>query len=481
MDGASERPNVLLVCVDHWPGKLLGAAGHEFVQTPTLDQLCANGIHFTQAYSECPTCIPARRAMMTGLKAQSHGDRVFSGEMLMPEVPTLAQTFRDNGYQAYAVGKLHVYPQRDRIGFDDVILNEEGRHFSGEKRDDYELFLRREGFGGQEFAHGMSNNLYETRPWHLPEYAHPTNWAVREMCNVIDRRDPTRPAFWYLSFVGPHPPLAPLNDYLDMYRDIGVDMPFMGEWAEDDESLPYFIRQFKNQRGEYSEVETRMARRAFYAMCTHIDHQLRLVIGKLSEEGLLQNTIVMFTCDHGDMLGNHGMWAKPPMFEGSAKIPMLLMPQASAYERLGFGVKDERLAELRDVMPTLLDLCDLPIPEHVEGNSLVGDKKRDHLYCEHYEGAMAVRMVRHDKYKLIWYPAGNRFQLFDLDADPDELKDIYDNECCGGTIKAMKKMLLDNLWGNDHEWIQNGELVGMDAPEPKPFPNRGMSGQRGLR
>ena len=120
------------------------------------------------------------------------------------------------GYQAYAVGKLHVYPQRDRIGFDDVLLGEEGRLQYG-AIDDYELFLGDRGYAGQQFAHGMCNNDYLNRPWHLPEDCHVTNWSTQQMVRMIKRRDPTRPGFWYLSYCHPHPPLAPLQCYMDMY------------------------------------------------------------------------------------------------------------------------------------------------------------------------------------------------------------------------------------------------------------------------
>src|SRR5688572_284187 len=122
-----DQPNVLLICTDHWPAARLGVAGHPVIQTPTLDELARSGIRFTRAYSECPVCIPARRTLMTGVSPRTHGDRVFKETLPMPALPTLAQTFRQAGYQAYAVGKLHVYPQRNRIGFDEVILDEEGR------------------------------------------------------------------------------------------------------------------------------------------------------------------------------------------------------------------------------------------------------------------------------------------------------------------------------------------------------------------
>jgi hypothetical protein len=143
---------------------------------------------------------------------RTHGDRIYDETLRMPPVPTLAQTFRDAGYQAYAVGKLHVMPPRDRIGFDDVILEEDGRLQFG-SLDDYEIFLGDRGYVGQTFAHGMSNNEYWYRSWHLPEECHVTNWASQQMARTIKRRDPTRPALWYLSYRHPHPPLAPLQCY----------------------------------------------------------------------------------------------------------------------------------------------------------------------------------------------------------------------------------------------------------------------------
>ena len=118
------------------------------------------------------------------------------------------------------------------------------------------------------------------------------------------------------------------------------------------------------------ETQGRLARIGFYAQCTYIDHQIRLLIGMLREADILDETIVMFISDHGDMLGNHNLWAKPPMYEWSAKIPMILLPHAGE-TRAGASIRDDRLAELRDVMPTLLDLCGIAVPEKVEGQSLV--------------------------------------------------------------------------------------------------------------
>jgi arylsulfatase A-like enzyme len=474
------KANVLLICVDHWPGRLLGCLGHPTILTPTLDQMARNGVLFTNAYSTTPTCVPARRELFTGTFSRTHGDRVFSETLAMPKLPTIAHLFRQAGYQAFAVGKMHVYPQRDRVSFDDVILNEEGRHQFGLRADDYELFLAEQGYAGQEFTHGLCNNDYLTRTWHLPEYCHPTNWTVREMCKVIKRRDPTRPALWYLSFNHPHPPLAPLREYMEIYRGIEPDMPFMGEWAKDFSRVPYALNSRRDEPGKFNENAIRMARRAFYALCTHIDHQLRLVIGLLREEKLLDETVIVFTSDHGDMLGNHGLWAKGVFYEESAKIPLILIPTADD-SRVGHHRVDNRLAALADIMPTLLDLCGIPIAEAAEGLSLAGDRRRPYLYGEHYEGERATRMVHDGRHKLIYYAVGNHLQLFDLEADRDERHDLADDPSYAQVRKRLTQILVEKLYGSDREWLRGEELVGLPDREWKPQPNRGLSGQRGWR
>src|SRR5262245_35004284 len=121
------KPNVLFIMVDQWPGRLLGCAGHPVIETPTIDRLAALGTRYARAYSECPICIPARRTVMTGMTPRKHGDRTYRAQLPMPAgVPTLPAVFRGAGYQATAVGKLHVHPMRDRIGFDEAWLAEDG-------------------------------------------------------------------------------------------------------------------------------------------------------------------------------------------------------------------------------------------------------------------------------------------------------------------------------------------------------------------
>ena len=477
----ANRPNILLISTDHWPAALLGAAGHPMIQTPTLNSLARSGIRFTNAYAECPICIPARRTLMTGTTPRTHGARVFKEKLPMPELPTLAQTFREAGYQAYAVGKLHVYPQRDRIGFDDVILDEEGRSRYG-TGDDYETFLADQGYPGQQFLHGMSNNEYGWRPWHLPEQTHPTNWATRQLARTIKRRDPTRPAFWFLSYRHPHPPLVPLQIYLDLYRQLDLhrqpasDKPYMGDWIGGDS--PFAIRRRQARHEGMSDVQVRLARTAFYALCTQIDHQLRVLIGTLREEGLLDETILLFTSDHGDMLGNHGIWAKRLFYESAANIPMILVG-TDADEHVAVNRTDDRLVGWQDVMPTLLELVGIEIPETVEGISMVGEERREWLYGEVGEGGSATRMIHNGRHKLIYYPVGNRRQLFDLEDDPNELRDLSGSPAYQQVLIRLTEFLIGQLYGGDEAWAEGGQLIGLPDRAFVPGPNKWLSGQRG--
>ena len=469
-DGPAARPNVLFVTVDQWPGNLLGCAGHPVIETPTLDHLASIGTRFTQAYAECPICIPARRTIMTGTSPRRHGDRTFQPALPMPkDLPTLASVFSRHGYQTQAIGKLHVYPQRHRIGFDDALLAEEGRSALGGP-DDYEIFLADKGHPGQQFLHGMSNNEYGWRTWHLPEELHVTNWTTWAAARTIKRRDPTRPALWHVSYTAPHPPLVPLESYFARYRGREIDEPYVGTWAVDREKLPYPLRLTRDYWRHLSPVELADARRAFYALCTHIDHQLRIIIGTLREEGILDNTIILFASDHGDMLGNHGFYAKRLMYEDSAKVPMILVGAAKD-ERVGTGVLDDRLAGLQDIMPTLLDLCGLPVPETCEGRSMVRDARRETLYCEALEGARAMRMIHDGRHKLIWYPAGSHFQLFDLAEDPKEMSDLADDPRHRDIMRGLQDRLRDELYGEDLRALEGEDFVPIPVPPEPSRPN----------
>jgi len=252
-------------------------------------------------------------------------------------------------------------------------------------------------------------------------------------------------------------------------------MPYAGDWASGD--LPYNA-QGVQARNVYSEREVRWARRAFYALCTHIDQQIGSLIGTIREEGILDNTIIMFTSDHGDNLGNHGMWAKQNFYEGSANVPMIVVGKAGD-DRLPFGTTDTRVTGLQDVMPTLLALAGIETPAHCDGRSMVTDDARDYIYGEFGEEAHSSRMIRDDRYKLIWYPCGNHVQLFDLDNDPQELTDLGQNPDHADTIARLFALLRTESYGSDTKWWDGDTPIGEEGRTFHPGPNRGLSLTRG--
>jgi arylsulfatase A-like enzyme len=250
----------------------------------------------------------------------------------------------------------------------------------------------------------------------------------------------------------------------------------MGDWMRG--APPYALQAVRDFWAHVKPEHVPAIQRAFMALCTHIDHQLRLVIGTLREEGLLDDTVILFTADHGDMLGGHGLWAKRLYYEDSARVPTLLVgPKDDA--RTKPGTVDERLVGLADVLPTLLHYAGVDVPAHAEGMSMVGEARRAVFVGACREDASATRMATDGRHKLLWYPCGNLFQLFDLQADPRELHDRADDPALAEIRATLEKALVEAAWGADLGWISDGRLMGMPARPFRSSPNRGLSGQRG--
>jgi arylsulfatase A-like enzyme len=179
------------------------------------------------------------------------------------------------------------------------------------------------------------------------------------------------------------------------------------------------------------------------------------------------------------MLGKHGLWAKRLFYEESAAIPLLLCG-ARGDGRVPGNACDDRLVGLQDVMPTLLDLAGIDTPDTVQGLSMVGEERRPHLFGEIGNGASSTRMVHDGRHKLIYYPVGNRVQLFDLEDDPEELRDLAEAPECAAVRQRLEQILAGELYGGDEAWVRDGKLVGLPDQEWVPRTgNRGLSGQRG--
>ncbi|WP_315915043.1 arylsulfatase [Arthrobacter sp. lap29] len=478
------KPNVILICVDEWRGDCLGAEGHPYLQTPHLDELAGGGARFRHGYSATPTCVPARVALFTGQSQERHGRVGYQEGVKFDEVHpiTLQGEFRKAGYQTQAIGKLHVYPERSRVGFDDVILHDGFLHFARKENrrdfkffDDYVPWLRRQpGVTADEeyFDHGAGCNSTVARPWDKAERLHPTSWLGSQTVEWLYRRDTTVPFFLYLSFHRPHPPYDPPAWAMEMYLDLPAFKRRVGDWEHHFESVRrdgYHQTSF----GTLPEAVTHRARAGYYGLMTQIDLQLGRIFEALNEFGLADDTVIAFTSDHGEMLGDHDFYRKSVGYEGSARVPFIVAPAPNDPRALRGTVVDE-VVELRDIMPTLLELANVPVPESCDGKSLVrflrqtpsgaepaGDVEpwREWLHGEHVYFDQSLQWVTDGHVKYLWASEWGTEELFDLDADPEEMHNLAPLPEYAPLLALWKSRLIADLTGREEGFVHDGELV----------------------
>jgi len=469
-ESTDSRPNILFICVDQWRADALSFAGHPVAETPHLDRLAHEGINFTQAYAATPTCVPARATIFTGLSPRHTGFVGYNDHIDWRYDVTLPGLLADAGYHTQCVGKMHTSPARNLMGFHNVILHDGYLHRERAKRDDYGLVddytpWLRERLGPQAdyIDTGVGCNGYAARPWLYDEMLHPTSWVTSQSIDFLRRRDPTKPFFLMMSYHRPHPPLDPPQSFLDRYLAKALPDPVMGDWAPD--ALPV--------RGLDSPVPTDAAqrdyaRRAYYAQISHIDYSLNRMFQALYENGVLDNTAIVFTSDHGEMLYDHNHVAKGLPFDSSARLPFILrLPKSADVHQAGRASQQMRqvdqVIELRDLLPTFCDLAGVAVPDHIDGRSILPlvrgetDGWRPYLHGEHFLQADSNQWLTDGREKYVWFSQSGRELLFDLENDPDELHDLSGEE--SQRVEWWRARLAEELAGREEGFVQNGALV----------------------
>ena len=469
----SFRPNIVLYMTDQHRGDCLGIEGHPLLQTPYLDEVATGGARFRRAYTACPVCIPARRTLMTGRRPASHG--VIMNYDTRLDGPTLPGELASAGYQTHLVGKLHLWPHRKLYGFASADWSDGPRH-GGD--DDYARFLRREApsIPHPATAGGQNINGWVSRPWHLDERLHFSNWCADRAIDFLERRDPTLPFFLKVSFFHPHQPCTPPAAYFERYLNMDPPDPIVGDWARVFDA-PQRGLPVASWRTALPPAQMKQYRAGYYGSINHIDDQIGRVLNVLPPD-----TVVVFVSDHGEMLGDHQWIRKRNAFEPSARIPFLIRFGRGADLPRG-QVRDEPV-ELMDVMPTLLDLAGAPIPEAVEGRSLMPLLRGEptswrpyvHGECSDVPSLGSGQQFLTDgRRKYIWYPGPGREQFFDLEADPNEMRDLAADPARVDEIAALRERLIGELRGRPEGFVRDGRLavLGRSTPACMPGYERG--------
>ena len=396
---SDKRPNIILLQDDQHRWDALGCV-NPLIKTPTLDRLAAEGIRFDQAVCQAPACVPSRYSMMLGKYPSQIGVRT-NGECLpgdrLPGL-TIAQHLQNAGYETAGFGKTHwSIPGCSTRGFDtraigqprESKLYEEGATMMGDLNPEglADYFRETDPFGGgEENVEGYVGCTSD-----VPEENHRDGWITQQCLDYLDAdRDQTKPLFLYLSYLKPHAGLNVPKGFEDLY-DID-DVPDMNnpDWPEDrpghalhsDKRMAFF-------RDTSAEVRRRTVLR-YWANCSWIDNLFGRVVDKLKERGLLENTLIIYLSDHGEMLGDHYYrFTKYCLYEASVRVPMILAGDYLSSDQR--NVINKRPAEIVDILPTVLDAAGVATPDYLPGKSLLSTTDRGGTFSEHHTGTRTTR------------------------------------------------------------------------------------------
>jgi len=449
-----QQPNILFIHTEHHRGDSLGCERHPVLLTPNMDTFAHQGVRFSRFYSACPSCIAARRSMLTGQDPQTHGIVGYRDGIEWDGVPTLPGILHENGYETVHVGRsMHQHPPDKGYGFESI---QDQRHYREWLRE-----LSPTGGYDDWFSGGPSNNDWTVHPWHLNENLHEVNWTIERALAFLRERDPSRPFFLSLGFLAAHPPFQPPPFYFERYLRTGVPYPHIGDWAEPQRPDELGNGDYVCAHRVNLPVEAQLSMRAaYYGMLNHVDDQLRRLINhKQLSHG--HDTIMVLTSDHGEMLGDHYRFRKSVAYEGSARVPFLLTaPPEFGIDK---GRATDTVATHADLMPTLLDMLEIDIPDSVDGRSFYpqmrGDDPpawREFLHIEH---APNHHGLTDGNAKYIWWAGDGHEQLFDLDEDPNELHDLAPDPAADGRLAAWRERLVGRLADRPEGFVQDGTLV----------------------
>ena len=459
--------NVLVFMSDEHTCSVLGAYGNSLVRTPNLDRIAASGVRFDNAYTPSPICISARASFATGANVFEH--RCWSSaEPYYGQQPSWMHRLRDRGHEIVSIGKLHYRSANDDHGFSQEILP---MYLANDGKGWPQGLLRKPMAGFPE-----ASELAAILGPGETSYTHYDRDITAAAVDWLGQRDAANPTPWvlFVSFVSPHFPLSAPEPYYDIYRDIELPRPFDRDPAT---RLRHPVidemREFWNYADYFDSESEVVGLRNYYGLCSFLDDNIGQVLKALERGGLADRTQIVYTSDHGDLIGNHGIWCKSFMYEDSVGIPMIWS---------GAGVEPS-------VNPTPVSLTDLaatielsvrgettPAADSWRSRPLQGfvDKPEPErpVLSEYHDGGSpcGVFMLRQGPWKLIYHAEGHSAVLFNLDQDPQELVSLIGDPAAAGIAKSLHGQLyriLDPEEVNRQAFADQADMIerlgGIDA------------------
>lgn len=481
----TDRPNIILVYTDQQRYDTLGSSGNKLIRTPNLDRMADEGVCFSRGYVTCPICVPSRVSLWTG--RYSHANLSFNNSRLLHEHETdFASLFREHGYTTALIGKNHCYPEpRVTQAFDYV----REAHHGGWQAPQTEAEKR-----NRETRQGKMQLPWAEDP--VPAEENVTAQIFRAGMEYV-QAEHDKPYLLWLSIPDPHPPYMVAEPYASMYNDTTLPPP---AWREGETAnKPYrqqLIVDWDRYGKEYPDAEIDRLRRLYWGMVSCIDDHVGRLLELLRESGQAATTLVLFTSDHGDYMGDHRMIRKGVnLYEALVHVPFIAWGKGCTPRRTAAMVNN------LDILPTVAELAGVPVPEAVQGRSFApvlrgeADAHREHIFLEHgdpgqplqpgdlskaeYEELASntghhlcetisrgrVKAVRTERYKYSFTP-GEVDELYDLEADPEELTNLAADPEYATVVRECRDALL--AWAietEDPSWQCSGVCT---QTQPRP-------------
>lgn len=473
-----KKPNIILFMADQLRYDAIGCYGNNEIRTPNIDKIALSGSAFDNHFIQNPVCSPSRCSVLTGRYPKNHGTRD-NGIPLRDSEVTFPEVLRNNGYLTAAIGKMHLtsllvekndehddWPE-DKYGFDIVHTtcdNKTGEYLDWLKEispKDYKIVkeqgekkIREDKASAADKDVSGPPQVYKSE---IDPKFHQSAWIADKTIELIENAQEDKPFFAFCSFVDPHHPFDPPSPYDKMYDPDKLSLPIKRD-GEMEDKPPHFLRHmigkgYSNEKYDYrklSDHDWRVIKSAYYGMITLIDENVGRILNALEEKGIENDTLILFTNDHGELLGDHGILFKGPFhYDCLIKAPMIMkwpnvIPQGSRYSQI---------TEHIDIMPTILELAGIRTPYGVQGISMAsilrGDKGsgRDYAMTEFncYDWGLGVKTLTGKDYKLTYYAGENYGELYDRNEDPNEFRNLWNVEEYKDVKEILIKKLMDRI------------------------------------